>query len=457
MLSKSPLPLVLLLATSLNAAEPVRSEWAVAAGGTKHDKTRAVNVDPAGNVLLAGEMTGPAKFGAIELPGAGQMDVFVAKCSPSGGLLWARAAGGSATDRAYAVAADQAGNVYAAGHFESRDAEFDGTKVASHGGYDLFVVKYDPQGKLLWVRTAGGEGYDYAHGLSVDPQGDVVVTGAVAGHATFGDSTIENGPGGHLFCAKYSPEGRVRWVKSTEGKATGSGHGVATDGQGNIYIGGSTSGAGSFGRHALNTAKGQESLVAKLNKDGEVLWVSQQTGEPSCLVHEITCDIQGNVWAAGMFKGRAHFGSDIFESSGEKDSDAFIAHYTPDGVLQWARAGKGPATDYGLGVATDGLGNSFLCGTFAEQFTLSEKTLTSRGSGDIYIAGFDSLGSLQWIQQAGGKGGDNAYSLVHDGKGSLIMGGAFSGSSTFGSVEIQEAGGSDLYGAKWNLAPAPAK
>jgi hypothetical protein len=454
---KSPLPLVLLLATSLNAAEPPRCEWAVAAGGTKHDKTRAINVDSTGNVVLAGEITGPAKFGAVELPGAGQMDVFVAKCSPSGEFLWARAAGGGATDRAYAVAADKAGNVYAAGHFESQDAEFDGVKVANKGGYDLFVVKYDPRGKLLWVRTAGGEGYDYAHGLSIDPQGDVVVTGAIAGDATFGEATIAAGQGRRLFCAKYSPEGRVQWITTTSGKAEGSGHGVATDGQGNIYVGGMNSGSGSFGVHALNTARGQESLVAKLSKKGEVLWVSLQKGEPSCLVHEITCDTKGNVWAAGMFKGWAYFGNDVFESSGEKDSDAFIAHYTSDGTLKWARAGKGPATDYGLGVATDGLGNSFLCGTFTDHFTIGDKALASRGSGDIYLAGFDPLGSVQWLEQAGGKGGDNAYSLVHDGKDGLVMGGAFSGSGAFGNVDIQEAGGSDLYSAKWKVPPVQSK
>lgn len=448
-----PFLLILALTTVASAAELPRYDWAVAAGGAKHDKTRAVNADKNGNVLLAGEITGPVKFGTLELPAAGQLDAFVAKYGPSGDFLWARSAGGSATDRAYAVAADPEGNVYAAGHFESQNAGFGGTKVSNLGGYDFFIVKYDPQGNLLWVRTGGGEGYDYAHGLAVDSHGDVIVTGAVAGNATFGDVSLEQGPGRRLFCAKYSPDGRVLWVKTTEGKADGSGHGVATDGQGNIYVGGFNSGTGLFGRHPLNTTKGQESLVAKLSGDGEVLWVSLQKGEPSCLVHEITCDLAGNVWAAGMFKGRAYFGSDIFESSGEKDSDAFIAHYAPDGALKWARAGKGPATDYGLGVATDGRGNSFLCGTFTDRFTMEGKTLSSMGSSDIYVAGFDPRGSIQWLAQAGGKGGDNAYSIVFDGKDSLIMGGAFSGTSTFGTVEIQEVGGSDLYGAKMKVAP----
>lgn len=449
--------LFLAFTTIASAAAPPRYDWAVGGGGAKHDKTRAVNADKNGNVLLAGEITGPAKFGTLELPGAGQLDAFVAKHSPSGDLIWARSAGGSATDRAYAVASDPEGNVYAAGHFESQNAEFSGTKVSNIGGYDLFIVKYDPKGNLLWVRTGGGEGYDYAHGLAVDPQGDVIVTGAVAGNATFGDTILETGPGRRLFCAKYSPDGKVLWVKTTEGKADGSGHGVATDGRGNIYVGGLNSGIGSFGRHELNTTKGQESLVAKLNRYGEVLWVSLQKGEPSCLVHEITCDLAGNIWAAGMFKGRAYFGSDIFESSGDKDSDAFIAHYATDGTLRWARSGSGPATDYGLGIATDGRGNSFLCGAFTDRFTMGGETLTSMGGSDIYVAGFDPRGSLQWITRAGGKGGDNAYSMVFDGGDSLILGGAFSAAGTFGAVEIQEAGGSDLYGAKMKVAPTPQK
>jgi hypothetical protein len=228
------------------------------------------------------------------------------------------------------------------------------------------------------------------------------------------------------------------------------------DAAGNIYVGGMIRGVGSFGTHQINIPAGQDALVAKLNPKGEIMWVSGSHGESSCLFHEITCDAQGRVWASGMLKGRAVFGKSPVETSGEKDSDAFISHYAADGSHNWTVVGKGPATDYGLGVATDGSGQSFLCGTFGDKFTLGGESLESRGSVDVYVAAFGESGSLNWLIQAGGKGGDNAYSMVFERSGSLILGGAFGGTASFGSIELQDTGGNDLYVAKLKLPAASA-
>jgi len=89
-------------------------------------------------------------------------------------------------------------------------------------------------------------------------------------------------------------------------------HGVAIDGRDRIYIGGVTSGTGSFGGRSLVTPKGSSAVVPKLSPVGDVLWIAQQFGEASCFFHEIACDADGRVWACGMFKGRATFGSEVF-------------------------------------------------------------------------------------------------------------------------------------------------
>jgi len=426
-------------------------EWVFSGGGKSHDKTRAVNIDAQGNTLLAGEFTGPANFGQMEVTGAGLLDFCVAKCDPQGKVLWVRTGGGSGTDRAYAVAADAQGNVFAGGHYDSTDAAFSGVKLPQAGGYDGFVAKYDGGGKLQWIRTAGGTGYDYIHALAVDGEGNVVVSGAIVGNAEFGDVRVE-GAGSRLFCAKYDTHGKLLWVKATTGAASGSGHGIAVDGAGNIYVGGMNRGVGAFGDKPLHSPSGQDSLVAKLNRDGEVLWVALNHGASSCLVHEITCDAQGRVWASGMFKGTATFAEQTVSSGGDKDSDAFIAHYNTDGALKWARFGQSSGTDYGLGVATDRKGQSFLCGTFAESFVLAGGTLQSRGGVDIYVAAFSESGALNWLTQAGGKGGDNAYSMVYAGERGLVLGGAFSAAANFGQIEVQDTGGSDLYAAKLKVS-----
>ncbi len=423
-------------------------EWATSAGGPKNDKTRCINIDHEGNVYLVGETTDEAKFGDTTIKTAGGMDFFVAKLDPKGQILWARLGGGSLIDRGYAVAADSGGNCYVTGHYQSPDADFSGTKLVNRGEYDIFVAKYDRAGKLAWIQTAGGKGYDYGHAIVVDNKGDVIVTGAVVGEAEFGEVKVPNDPGAHIFCAKYHADGKLVWAKVATGKAGGAGHGIAADGEGNIYIGGITSGSGQFGDKPLVTPKGSSAVVAKLSPQGDVLWMAQHFGELSCLFHELICDQKGRVWASGMFKGKATFGDETFTTTGDKDSDAFLSHFDTNGRHLWTRVGQGPAVDYGLGVATDGNGNSFLTGEFTDVLKLGGEELHSRGSTDIYIAKFDEKGALRWITQAGGEKGDNAYTMVCDGKGNLFLAGSFAGTANFGDITITSAGSNDLYAAK---------
>jgi len=435
------------------AAQP-SIEWVATGGGDKNDKTRAINVDREGNVFLAGEMTGDGKFGDIEVKSAGGMDFFVAKLDPKGHFLWAHSLGGSLIDRGYGVACDAAGNAYVTGHYQSTDVMVEGKALPNAGDYDIFVAKYDRDGRQLWVRTAGGKGYDYGHGIAVDNHGDIVVTGAVVGDSHFGEVEVPNAPGSHVFCAKYDSGGKLLWVKTsnTTGKSSSNnGHGIITDAQNNIYIGGACSGTAQFGGKEMSLAKGQAAFVLKLNAQGEAQWVSTAAGEPSCLVHEITADASGRVWVAGMFKGKATFGSETFTTTGDKDSDAFIAHYDTEGELQWVRVGQGPAIDYGLGVTTDGKGHSFLTGEFMETFKLAGGTLQSRGATDIYLAGFDPKGTLEWLTQVGGPKGDNAYTMVCDPTGALLFAGACVGPADFGDKKVEATRNADAYGAKLRM------
>jgi len=435
----------------LRAATPESAPsfaWAASGGGKLSDKIRGTCFDAEGNIFLAGEATDDAKFAEVAVSGAAGMNFFLAKLDTAGKLLWVRTGGGGLIDRAYGVATDQAGNCYVSGHYQSLDAVFDGTQLPQRGAYDIFTAKYDRDGKLVWIQTAGGAGYDYGHGIAVDSRGDVIVTGAVVGEAKFGDVEVGDGKGAHIFCAKYHADGKLVWVKTAEGQAGGAGHGVAIDGHDRIYIGGVTSGSGRFGNRPLVTPKGSSAVVLKLSPAGDVLWIAQHFGEASCLFHEIACDAEGRIWACGMFKGRATLGNEVFATSGPQDSDAFLSHFAPDGRLVWSRVGQGPAVDYGLGVATDGLGNSYLTGEFTADFQLGGVAMNSRGGVDVYVAKFDEAGTLRWITQAGGAAGDNAYTLARDARHGIVIGGSSSGTATFGDAEITSGGGTDLYVAK---------
>jgi hypothetical protein len=433
---KQPLCL-LALVSILHAAEPPVCEWVFSGGGSGHDKTRAVTTDRAGNVFLASECVGDAVFGDQLHKTAGEMDMCLTKLDAAGKPLWVSGFGGSKTDRAYGVITDAAGNAYVTGHFESTDAMANGEKLPNAGNFDAFTAKFSPDGKLLWVRVKGGEGTDYGHGIAIDSKGHVVITGAI---------------GGQFFCTKYDAEGREIWHRTPSGKVSGSGHGIAIDGKDHIYLGGSASGAGAFGKIAIES-KTSAALVLKLTPEGEGEWVNLIPGTTTAIYHEIACDSQGRVWGAGMFKGSVSVAGQTFQGGTEKDYDGLIVHLDVAGQVQWAKHMHGPGTDYCLGVTTDDHGTAFVCGDFNQDTVLAGHALTTRGSGDIFLAAFDVKGGLLWVQQAGGKQNDSAYPITFRAPDELIIAGALSAPATFGTHEVTKSGSSDLYAAKWKLKP----
>jgi hypothetical protein len=439
-----------LLATHLQAAEPTL-DWIAVGGGEKSDKTRGVTVDTQGNIFLTGETLGEGTFGTHKRADLGSTDAFLSKTTPDGKILWVSSFGGSLVDRTYGVVTDAKGNAYVTGHYQSTDVQALGQTLSNAGDYDIFTAKYDPKGKLLWVRTAGGAGYDYGHGIVMDSKGDVIICGSLVGEAKFGDQSINIGNGSRaIFWAKYDQDGNLRWVHTTSGKLNGSGHGIAADGTDNLYIGGSISGTGMAGSVPVSVASGQAAVVLKVSPLGEPLWVATVPGAPSAIFHEITADEKGRVWGAGIFKQKVTLSGSTFESTGVKDSDGLLVHFSPEGKELWSHVIQGPGIDYCLGVATDGVGHVFVTGEFSATAKMAGKTLTSQGATDIFTASFDEKGGLEWIQTAGGAKSDSAYILAWR-PGYLILGGACTAPLSFGVKSLDTSAAADAYAAKLKL------
>ena len=443
-------------------------EWAQPRrSGPKNEKTRSVTLDREGNIFLAGEATDEVKFGDITVKSAGGMDFFVAKLDPKGHFLWARLGGGSLIDRGYAVAADAAGNCYVTGHYQSTDADFSGTKLPNRGDYDIFVAKYDRDGNLArgFRRRAAPVTTTDARHRGGRQRRRRRHEGAVVGDSEFGDVKIPNEPGSHIFCAKYHPDGKLVWVKVSTGNhpQLGAGQAVVVDGKGAIYIGGDSYGSGQFGDKPRSACKSgsTSSLVAKLSPEGEeVLWLAQDAGEPSCLFRRdrLTCDTEGRVWASGMFKGKTTVGSETYHIRGRaEDNEALLCHYDTDVQTPLEPRGAGgpavgqsPVVHYGLGVATDGKGNSFLTGEFTEPL-LSRSAAKNCTAGGAPIS--TSPSSMKRARSGGSPSRRRRQRLTltpsrATPQGNLFLGGSFGGTAKFDDVSITSVGGNDLYVAK---------
>jgi len=186
-----------------------------------------VAVDGLGDVYMAGWT-----WGNLAGPSAGNKDAFLAKYTSNGERLWVRQFGTSGYDQARGVWADSAGNAYVMGYTT-------GSLVGQNkGSYDIFVGKYDPEGRLLWMDQIGSTSYDCPHAISGDGFGALYVAGMAGG-----DLAGQDGGGNDIFLAKYTEDGSLGWVMQIGTRFTEVAYGVGADSPGNVYLAGVGDGA----------------------------------------------------------------------------------------------------------------------------------------------------------------------------------------------------------------------
>jgi hypothetical protein len=179
----------------------------------------------------------------VNLSSAGGYDVFLAKYDASGGLVWAKAMGGTDSEEGQSVAVDGSGNAVLTGYFYGT-ADFDpgsGTvNLTPAGGSDVFLAKYDASGGLVWANAIGGTDYEESTSVSVDGSGNTVVTGIFFGTADFdpgsGTSNLTSSGNADVFLSKYDASGGLVWANAMGGTEYETSTSVAVNGSGNPVV-----------------------------------------------------------------------------------------------------------------------------------------------------------------------------------------------------------------------------
>lgn len=96
----------------------------------------------------------------------------------------------------------------------------------------------------------------------------------------------------------------------------------------------------------------------------------------------------------------------------------------------------GSGADSGSAVKVDTRGNRYVTGGFSLTTKFGNKTLTSEGGTDIFLAKFEDSGELRWVLQAGGAGDDVGNDIAFDREENIYLAGSFTDSATFPSIRI---------------------
>ncbi len=169
-------------------------------------------------------------------------------------------------------------------------------------------------------------------------------------------------------------------------------------------------------------------------------WAQAISGLQGESAYDIAISPTGEVAVTGYFEGELTIPmSALSRSSGQKNSpgtptktsyvakkkDAFVALYSPGGVLQWFRSFGGPRDDAGRGITMDSVGNIYCTGHFAG--LVPSWQLTSRGVDDVFIMKINKQGETIWVRKIGGKTNDQGLGIAVDSEGNGIVVGEFTG------------------------------
>jgi hypothetical protein len=266
---------------------------------------------------------------------------------------------------------DAAGNVYVAG--DASEA-LPGNTFA--GFYDRFLVKFDSAGTQLWSREFGTVAGDWVTGLAIDGAGNLYV----AGYTDDSTGMLTTPDIGHAFLAKYDGAGTALWTRTIASTGYERSTGVATDGSGNIYVVGGTTGDFDGSGNAGGEA---DAYVVKYDGAGNRIWGRQLGTAKRDEAGAVAADTAGNVYVVGGTYG----GFDTPATGGR--SVAFVAKYDTAGTRAWVRQTPASA-ERASAVAVDPRGDVFIAGVC---YGALDGQPGIGGDGDVFVMKFSTDGT----------------------------------------------------------------
>ena len=422
---------LIIIICSLCFFVPVLPAWSQTWGASTFSQTTNEAADIELNTLnesyVAGYFSGQTSFGpSTSLASTqGNTDAYVAKYSASGAILWVKQFGGLAADRAVDLAVGPDQNIVVTGSFFGTVTFGSTTLTSSSNSKDIFIIKMDPAGNILWARKEGGNSPENSYKLTIDNANNIILTGEYQGTATIGANTftstndVNTGqPSFDLFIAKYTPAGVPVWSLSGNANLDDRGLSVATDASNNIFFTGQFSNTLTFASNTYVNNGINVGFLCKLNPAGQVQFMNLMKAG-YVMPYDVEVNQNSEPIVAGDFLGNMTY-YDVTGTStiqNPYDKQVFVLKTSNSGQYIWNNT-LGSDNELSARTLSIDPGNSiYVTGYFKcdlSQIQDSTETIfNSIGYRDPYLLKFSNNGARAYIKQFGSK-------LDDEGKGVAV-------------------------------------
>jgi gliding motility-associated-like protein len=306
-------------------------EWQKALGGSGNDGAISIKQTSDGGFIMAGST---ASNDHDVSGNHGSSDLWVVKFNATGAIEWQKVLGGNADDSGNDIIQTADGGFIIGGQSQSNDGDVTG----NHGGIDMWVVKLNNSGDILWQKSLGGSGEEQALGIQETGNGGVIATG----YTNSNDGDVSGNHGNKdCWVVKINSLGTIEWQKTLGGTKDEIGDEIIKTADGGTIIAGySDSDDGNVsGNHGF-----VDCWVIKLDSTGMLQWQKSLGGSKNDFGNEIIQLSDGSYIMCGTSNSND---GDLSINYG--GLDFWVIKLSPDGNKEWQKTLGGSNLD-GFGI-----------------------------------------------------------------------------------------------------------
>ncbi len=331
---------------------------------------------------------------------ADNRDIFLAKYDENFNPVWIKHIGGTLIDLADDIVFDSEANMYIIGSIQGT-CSFDGlNELTSDGNYDMFIAKYTSAGNLLWAKKIAYNSASQ-RGTSIDFDGSsLIIAGYYTDSINFDTESFTSAYG--LCFTKFDLNGTFIWAKNittTNSSSTLQSVSAFSDG---YYFNGRFRGTASFdlGNFVSNNGSYADVFLYKTDFNGDGEWLRRTYGDGNAFTGTMAQDNYGNVYYTGFYGGTSMEVDSTSSIKGKNPIinnggvDIFVLKYNKNGILNWYKGYGRDGTDWARDIKFQN-NALYITGYFSDSIIFGNDTLVSSSltDKDAFIGIFDREGN----------------------------------------------------------------
>ncbi|WP_367768416.1 T9SS type B sorting domain-containing protein [Flavobacterium sp. WC2421] len=351
--------------------------WQKTIGGNSFDHLTSAKETKDGGYILGGYSSSGIS-GEKTQNSRGQDDYWVVKLDKNRNIIWDKTYGGSGVDRLTSIIQTVDGGYLMGG---SSDSNISGDKTEnSKGNLDMWIIKIDASGNIMWQKTFGGDNSDWVQSLLKTADGGYLLAGSSNSNIS-GDKTQNSRGGGDYWVLKIDSLGTIVWQKTIGGNNGDYLKSIIATSDGNYILGGDSFSniSGDKTENTLNNSN--DVWILKLNDFGQILWQKNIGANDT----EVFADIRmtsDNGFILGIMSYSGISGYKTEASRG--DRDYWIVKLDAAGQFEWDKTVGGDSLDQTQSIvqAKDG---GYVALGWSQSNISGDKTENKSGLQDFWV------------------------------------------------------------------------